>query len=192
MGKWMKRILESDERSDIESHVSPEELACFVEGGIQGERREDVVRHINQCQRCYDILDETMADLDAEAAKTRKKPKFLYALAASIFLAVCIGGGLFYYNQQFAPPRAIMASLSLDQDLRSVLLENETLRWEKNDRIARLAEILRRKGVEAKELIAVVQTAPYFARKDLSGPEETLHVRIENGVAYLTIDAPNN
>ncbi len=188
MGKWMKRILDSDERSEIESHVSPEDLACFVEGGIQGKKRVDVIRHINQCQRCYDILDGSMADLDAEASKTRKKPRFLYALAASIFLAVCIGGGLFYYNQQFAPPRVIMASLSLDQDLSSVLLENESTRWQKAERITRLLEILRKKGVEVKTLTAVVQTAPYFARKDLFGPEETLHVRIENGVAHLRIE----
>ncbi len=188
MGKWMNRILDSEEPSEFESHLSPEDLACFVEGKIQDEKREDMIRHINRCRRCYDILDGAMTDLVQEASKTKKKPKFLYALAASIFLAVCIGGGLFFYNQHVAPPGIIMASLSLDPDLKSILLENETTRWEKADRIVRLAEMLRKKGVKVKKLIAVVQSAPYFARKDLFGPKEVLHVRIENGVAHLRIE----
>jgi hypothetical protein len=75
----------------------------------------------------------------------------------------------------------------MDADLKGILLESEATHWKEGDRINRLAELLRERGVAVKELKAVELSAPYVATKDLFGPKEILHIRIEKGVAYLEV-----
>jgi hypothetical protein len=89
-----------------------------------------------------------------------------------------------YGNHQ---PRIVSAALDLDRQLKDILLENDALRWEKSARLDRLAAVLHKKGLQFKELKTVILAKPYYQKKSLFGPKEVLHIRIENGVAYLDV-----
>ena len=110
----------------------------------------------------------------------------VYALAGPITLVLLTGGQsvLKYWNQR---PQVILASLNLDQELKDILLENDTLRWQKGARVNRLVTAFQHKGLHVKELNLVVLSKPYYQKKSLFGPKEILHIRIENNVAYLEV-----
>ena len=109
-----------------------------------------------------------------------------YALAVSILLALLIGGPL-AIKHWTQPPAVIMASLDLDLGLKDILLENDTLKWEKKERLNRLLTALQQRGLAVKDLNLVLLSKPYYQKKSLFGPKEVLHIRIENKVAYLEV-----
>jgi|GEM_PF-5862055 len=91
------------------AHPSDEEIALFVEGGLQGEARQKVVRHALACPDCYELVAEVMrgqapetsdaADVDwasdAERGVSSRRPTHRYALAAGV-LALALAGGLLW------------------------------------------------------------------------------------------------
>ncbi|UCD78124.1 MAG: hypothetical protein JSW26_22355 [Desulfobacterales bacterium] len=195
MAKWIKKSLTPAESMQLDDHLAIADIARLAEGGVEKAERDQFLHHLNRCQRCYEILQETLKDI--AAAKTLAKvsdpwwkTKALYALAASIILVIVIGGRLvFEYRSQH--PRVITASFDLDQELKDILLEDDALRWEKGPRLNRLSAVLHKKGLQFDNLTTVILAKPYYQKKSLFGPAEVIHIRIEDGVAYLEVEEKN-
>jgi hypothetical protein len=194
MGKRIAKILAPAASRQPNDHLAAEDMARLVEGNVDQREHRLFLDHLNRCRRCYEILQEILKDIaPAEDLPKISSPspwwrtKAFYALAASIFLIIIIGGGLVfeYGNHQ---PRIVSATLDLDRQLKDILLENDALRWEKGPRLDRLAAVLHKKGLHFKELKSVILAKPYYQKKSLFGPKEVLHIRIENGVAYLDVE----
>lgn len=191
MGKWVNKSLQPTVSPDCDDHIELEDLARLAEGTVEQSERERFTRHINRCQRCYEILQETLRDLPLETSEQPVsdlwwKTKTFYALAASIILVFIVGGQLVnkYWIQH---PRVISATVDLDQELKDILMEDDALQWTKGSRLDRLVAALQKKGLQFNDLNLVVLTKPYYQKKSLFGPREILHVRIENEVAYLEV-----
>jgi len=194
MGKWAKKSLEPSVSPDSpvsDKHLAVEDLARLADGTVDDVGRERLLRHINRCQACYEILHHTLKDVSN--AKTRIsaadpwwKTKAAYALAASIILLFVISGQ-FAYKYWSRVPKVISATLDLDQNLKNILLEDDDLRFGKGARLNRLLAALQQKGLPVKDLNLAVLSKPYYQKKSLFGPREVLHIRIEHGVAYLEV-----
>ena len=120
---------------ESEDHILIEDLARLAEGAVDGAERQHLIGHLNRCHRCYQILQETLVDVSAETSMQPVsvpwwKTRMFYALAVSFLLILLIGGPLAikHWTQR---PAVIMASLDLDQGLKDILLEDDTLKWEK-------------------------------------------------------------
>jgi hypothetical protein len=195
MGKWINKSIKPTVAPEPEDHIAIEDLARLADGAVDKAENQRFIRHLNRCQRCYEILRETLKDLADEASVQTTSPPWwktrtAYALAASIILVLLIGGQLVfnYWNQR---PQVILATLNLDQQLKDILLVDDALRWEKGERVNRLVAALQQKGLQVKELNLVVLSKPYYQKKSLFGPKEVLHIRIENKVAYLEVKEMN-
>jgi hypothetical protein len=192
MGKWMNKTINSSVVSESEGHILIEDLARLAEGAVDVAERQYLIGHLNRCRRCYQILQETLKDVSAEtslgpAAVPWWKTRIAYALAASIVLILLIGGPFAIKHWTQGPPPVILAALDLDQGLKDILLEDDTLKWEKNERVHRLLTALQQRGLAVKNLNLVLLSKPYYQKKSLFGPKEVLHIRIENKVAYLEV-----
>ena len=194
MGKWAKKSLEPFEPpiSDDDDHVAIEDLARLADGVVKDGEREQLFRHINRCQRCYEILNHTLKDISgarsaAPGAGPWWKTKAAYAVAASIILVFAVCGQL-AYKYWTRIPLTISATLELDQHLKDILLEDDGLRIEKGARLSRLLAILQQNGLTVKNLNLAVLSKPYYQKKSLFGPREVLHIRIENEIAYLEVE----
>lgn len=191
MGKWMSKTIHPSVVPESVDHIHIEDLARLAEGAVDAAERRHLLGHLNRCQRCYQILQETLKDVSAE---TTQQPGFVpwwrtrmfYALAASILLVLLIGGPLAIKHWLQGPP-VILASLDLDQGLKDILLEDDGLKWEKKERVTRLLTALQQRGLAVKDLNLVLLSKPYYQRKSLFGPKEVLQIRIENKVAYLAV-----
>ena len=195
MGKWINKSMKPSVEPDSEDHIAIEDLARLVDGAVEKAERQRFIRHLNRCQRCYKILQETLKDVSAEESLQMVpspwwKTRTAYALAASIILVLLIGGPL-VFNYWNPRPQVILATLKLDQQLKDILLEDDALRWEKGKRLNRLLAALQKKGLQVKELNLVVLSKPYYQKKSLFGPAEVLQIRIENNVAYLEVKEMN-
>lgn len=196
MGKWIKRILEPSAAPNwpvSENHVEIEDIARLADGTVDDDERERLLGHINLCQRCYEILHHTLKDASfatsvKPAAGPWWKTKAAYALAASIILIFIISGQ-FAYRHWSRVPQVISATLVLDQNLKDILLEDDALQFGQGARLNRLLAVLQQTGLPLKDLDLVVLKKPYYQKKSLFGPGEVLHIRIENGVAYLEVRA---
>jgi hypothetical protein len=191
MGKWLNEILKPIDAAESTHHADLEDLARLVEGRLAGIERKRILRHLNRCGKCYEILQETQRDVPA-ATKAKPDPlvwwkwKSLYAVAASIILIFFIGGQLIdKYRTQ--PPLVISAKLTLDPELKDILLENNDLHWKNAARVKRLVSAFNKKGLQLKQFNRVVLSKPYYQTKSLFGPTEILHIRIEGKVAYLEV-----
>jgi hypothetical protein len=191
MGKWLNEILKPIDPAKSKHHPDLEDLALLVEGRLAGADRKSILRHLNRCEKCYDILQETLKDASAEGSQKPDptvwwKRKSVYAVAASIIMIFIIGGQLVKkYRTQHA--KVISAKLILDQELKDILLENNDLHWKNAERIERLVTAFHKKGLSVKQIGRVVLSKPYYQTKSLFGPKEILLIRIENNVAYLEI-----
>ncbi len=192
MGKWMNETIIPSHASPSEDHIPIEDLARLAEGVVDKTERQHLLDHLNRCQRCYQILQETLVDISVEepvrpVAVPWWKTRLFYALAVSILLVMLVGGppALKHWTQR-SP--AITASLDLDPALKDILMENDALKWKEKGRINRLVTALQQRGLEVKDLDSVVLAKPYYQKKSLFGPKEVLHIRIENKVAYLDIE----
>jgi hypothetical protein len=195
MGKWVKKSLEPPQSEDSPvsaNHVAIEDLARLADGTVEDGEREHLFRHINRCHRCYEILNHTLIDISAARSAVPAggppwwKTKAAYALAASIILVFAVCGQL-AHKYWSRVPRAISATVDLDQKLKDILLEDDGLQFGKGARLSRLVAALRQKGLPVKNLNLAVLSKPYYQKKSLFGPREVLHIRIENEVAYLEI-----
>jgi hypothetical protein len=192
MGKWIDKSLTPAESTLNDEHLAIEDIARLAEGRVAKAERDQLLKHLNRCQKCYEILQETLKDIAAarplpKVAVPWWKTKTFYALAASIILVIVIGSRLvFEYSRQH--PRVITATLDLNQELKDILLEDDALRWEKGPRVNRLANVLHKAGLQFQDLKTVILAKPYYQKKSLFGPREVLHIRIENGVAYLDVE----
>ena len=191
MGKWLNRTLKPIDPAESKHHADLEDLALLVEGRLAGIERKRILRHLNRCGKCYEILQETLRDVPA-ATKAKPNPlvwwkrKSVYAVAASIIVIFFIGGQLIdKYRTQ--PPRVIEAKLMLDQELKDILLENNDLHWKNAARVKRLVSAFNKKGLQLKQFNRVVLSKPYYQTKSLFGPTEILHIRIEDNMAYLEV-----
>ena len=191
MGKWLNTILKPTDPAESKHHADLEDLARLVEGRLADAERKRILRHLNRCGKCYEILQETLKDIHATTnAKTDPviwwKRKSFYAVAASIIMFFIIGGQLIdKYRTQ--PSRIISVKLDLNQELKAILLENSALHWKNAARIERLISALSKKGFQVKHFNRVVLSKPYYQTKSLFGPREILHIRIEDDVAYIEI-----
>jgi hypothetical protein len=191
MGKWVKKSLEPSVSPNSVDHIEIENIARLADGTVDNDERERLFHHINRCQRCYEILHHTLKDAPfAESVKPVAGPwwktKTAYALAASIILIFIISGQQAY--KYWSPvPKVISATLDLDQNLKDILLEDDALRFAKGARLNRLLAALQQKRLPVKDLNLAVLSKPYYQKKSLFGPGEVLHIRIENGVAYLAV-----
>jgi hypothetical protein len=195
MGKWMKQTINPSVVPESEDHILIEDLARLAEGAVDAAERQHLIGHLNRCHRCYRILQETLVDVSAETPMQPVsvpwwKTRMSYALAVSILLVLLIGGPL-AIKQWSQRPQVLTASLDLDQGLKDILLEDDTLKWEKKERLNRLLAALQQRGLAVKELNLVLLTKPYYQKKSLFGPKEVLHIRIENKVAYLEVKEKN-
>ena len=191
MGKWLNQILKPTDPAESKHHAELEDLSLLIEGRLAGAERKRVLRHLNRCGKCYEILQQTLKDVPA-ATNAKPDPmvwwkrKSVYAVAASIILIFIIGGQLIdKYRTQ--PSRIISVKLTLDQELKEILLENSALQWKNAARIERLISALSKKGFEVKHFNRVVLSKPYYQTKSFFGPKEILHIRIEDNVAYLEV-----
>ena len=191
MGKWLHNILKPTDAAESKHHAELEDLALLVQGQLAGEKRKHVIRHLNRCGKCYEILQQTLKDIPA--AKNAKpdpviwwKRKSFYAVAASILLIFIIGGQLID-TYRTRPSRVISAELTLDQELKDILLENNKLLWKNAARIERLVSAFHKQGLHLKQIHRVVLSKPYYQTKSLFGPKEMLRIRIEDNVAYLDV-----
>lgn len=192
MGKWLNKTIEPKSSPEAENHLAIEDLARLAEGSVEETERQHFFDHLNHCQRCYDILQETLSDMSIQSCVQDAPPPWwktktaAFTLAASIILIFVIGGQLIYINWT-QPPAIVQATLNLDQQLKDILLEDNALRWQNAARIKRLVAILQQRGLKVKQLNEVVLSAPYYQKKSMFGPEEVLYIRIEEGVAYLQV-----
>jgi hypothetical protein len=193
MSKWINKSLEPIDSPDFESedHIEIEDLARLAEGSVSRVESERYTQHLNRCQRCYEILQETLNDLSLDVPLQKAfvpwwKRKTFCALAASVILVFLVGSQL-VFKYWFQHPQVISAAVELDQGLKDILMEDETLRWEKGPRLDRLVAALHKKGHEFKDLNVVVLAKPYYQKKSLFGPKEILHIRVEGKVAYLEV-----
>ena len=191
MGKWLNKTLRPTDSAESENHPDLEDIALLAEGRLSGAERKRLLSHLNRCGQCYEILQETLKGVSAEtsgkpAPTAWWKRKSVYALAASILIVFIIGGQLAYKFRTHHSP-VISAKLTLDQELKDILLEDNVLQWKSVERIQRLISALHKKGLQVKQLNLVVLSRPYYQTKSLFGPEEILHIRIENNVAYLEV-----
>jgi hypothetical protein len=191
MGKWLNKTLKPTDSPESQNHADIEDLARLVEGTLDSAERKHLLDHLSRCRKCYEILQETLTDVSNKTSGRRTttawwKRKSVYALAASILIVFIIGGQLVYkFRTQHSP--VVSAELSLNQELKDILLENNALHWESLDRIQRLISVLHKKGIQIKQFNRVVLSKPYYQKKSLFGPEENLHIRIEGAVAYLEV-----
>jgi len=190
MGKWTNKSLDPSGSPSLpvsDHHVEIEDIARLADGTVDAGERARLLRHINRCPRCYEILHQTLKDAPFDtsakpAAGPWWKTKVAYALAASIILVFVIGGQLAYKYWGHAP-KAISATLDLNQNLKDILLEDDALQFGKGARLNRLLAAFQQTGLAVKDLNWVVLTKPYYQKKSLFGPREALHIRIENGGA---------
>ena len=191
MGKWINETMSPPVATESEDHILTEDLARLAEGAVDAAERQHFIGHLNRCRRCYQILQETLEDLSAETSMPAVaipwwRTRIFYALAVSIVLALIIGGPLAIKHWTQGPP-VILASLDLDQELKDILLENNVPKWENKERVNRLLTALQQRGLGVKDLNLVLLSKPYYQKKSLFGPKEVLHIRIDNGVAYLEV-----
>jgi hypothetical protein len=191
MGKWMNKTINPSVVQESEDHILIEDLSRLAEGAVDAAERQHLIGHLNRCHRCYQILQETLEDVSAETSmQPRSVPRWrsrrFYALAVSIILVLLIGGSL-AIKHWIQRPSVILASLDLDQGLKDILLEDDALKWEKKERLNSLLAALKQRGLAVKELNLVLLSKPYYQKKSLFGPNEVLHIRIENKVAYLEV-----
>ena len=191
MAKWSAKSLEPPASNDTNNHLDVEDIARLVEGSVEGAESECLFHHVNRCQRCYELLDNTLKDVQPaasghRAAETRRRRKVIYALAAAIILIFVISGQL-AYKYWIRDTGIISATIELDPVLKDILLEDTELRIEKAARLERLLAALQQKGLAVRHLKLAILSKPYYQKKSLFGPEEVLHIRIENEVAYLEV-----
>ncbi len=193
MSKWINKSLEPTVSPDsgYDDHIEIEDIARLADGTVGRAERVRFTRHLNRCQRCYEILQETLKDLSlATSVQTVSDPmwkrKTFYALAASIILVFIVGGQL-VFKYWIEHPQVVSAALDLDQELKDILMEDDALQWGKGSRLNRLVAALHKKGLRFKDLNLVVLAKPYYQKKSLFGPKEVLHIRIEGKVAYLEV-----
>jgi hypothetical protein len=191
MGKWLHNALKPTDTAKPGPHAAMEDLALLVEGKLGGDERENLLRHLNQCGQCYEILQATMKDVQDEPSDAPTplpwwQTRSVYALAASIMFLILVGGPLVY---QFQTRQSLTttAALILDQELKDILLEDDTLQWRNGKRIKRFISVLHKKGYPVKSFDRVVLATPYYQTKSILGPKEILHIRIDDGVAYLEV-----
>ena len=195
MGKWVQKSIEPMVGPQSHGHIEVEDLARLLDGDIDPSEKQRQIHHLNRCPRCYEIFQATLKDTETDISvrptySSWWKSKITYAIAASIILVFLIGGQL-VLKYGDPRPQVILATLKMDQELKDILLETDELRWQKADRINRLVKLFRQKGIQVKELDLVVLPKPYFQKKSLFGPQEILHIRIENNVAYLEVKESN-
>ena len=191
MGKWMNKTINPSVVPESEDHILIEDLARLAEGAVDAAERQHLIGHLNRCQRCFQILQETLKDVSAETSMQPGsvpwwRTRIFYALAISISLVILIGGPLAIKQWTQRTP-VILASLDLDPALKDILLEDDALKWEKKERVNRLLTALQQRGLEVKDLNIVLLSKPYYQKKSLFGPKEVLHIRIDNKVAYLEV-----
>ena len=66
MGKWMNKTINPSDVPESEDHILVEDLARLAEGAVHAPERQHLIGHLNRCQRCFQILQETLKDVSAE------------------------------------------------------------------------------------------------------------------------------
>ncbi len=186
MGKWTSEILAPENASGEDGHIPDEDLARLAEGNVSAEERPPLVAHMNRCRECYRTFEATLRDIEPAKKHHFWETGKVVAMAAS-FIVVILSSVLYYDFQQGASPHMLQATLAMDSELRLNLVDNNVAQWDTGERIDRLAELLKRRGVKIGALKQVVITKPYYPTKSIFPPKESLKVRIENGVAYLEV-----
>ncbi|CCK80698.1 anti-sigma factor [Desulfobacula toluolica] len=195
MNKWIKKIFASYKENlspPADCDITDEEMAAFIDGRIYDADRDKIIYHLNRCQKCSDLLDNTLTDLELENSKIKKthmgRMKPLYSLAASILLMIIVGGGLFYnHSRKIGNPDILNFTILLDSEIKALLLENSEVKWHTPARIQNLQSILQSKGMEVGELNGVVMESAYFKTKSFFKVEEEVVIRIEKGIAYIKV-----
>ena len=187
MGKLTEKLFTPSQEAES-GHPVLEDLARLAEGRVDQGEREVLLGHVAQCSRCHEILSGTLLDLPVADARGGLLGRLLEVryLAAACLAFVMILGGLLY---QQSGPEVINVTVSVDGQVRTLLMESDALVWEGDHRVAALALLLRRQGVQVKGLEKVVLAAPYTPSKSLFGPKEKLRIRIEKGVAHREVVA---
>ena len=189
MGKLIEEILFSPGSEDPEQHPGDEDLARLADGQVKGRGRDELINHVNRCSRCHAVLtgileDKAAMETDRQNwfAKLTRSP---LALAASVAFILFIGIGVF--QQQTGSPDLIRATLTMNAEMRALIVEGGEHGWQNQARIDRLAGLLQKNGVKVKGLTKVVMTKPYMPSKSFFGPKEKVEIRIEDGVIYLEV-----
>lgn len=155
-------------------------------GGEPQSLPPEVREHLTTCSECSRFLDETLAmegrlrgalELPLhEFRESRRKPASMprrYALAASVVLALLIGGGFW-----LAQPRPALAGAIVEH------LEHEAHSWEERDPVApaEVAAMLEEAGVVFDTHMPVTYAAPCFFRGQL-----VPHLVVRTGKGAVTV-----
>ena len=73
MGKWLHNVLTPTDPSESGPHADVEDLARLVEGNLAGDERKSLLRHLNQCGQCNQILQETIKDNQQQTPQRKMK-----------------------------------------------------------------------------------------------------------------------
>ncbi len=189
----IKKILTSQAYPQTQ-HPVVEVLAQFIDGELPLEENQKVVEHLAACPDCYDIVQQSLGDLEAEkeAVKERLQPKSrskVYALAASLVFCLMVASGL-WYKVGLQPDQVgvLTASVEVDSELRDMLLEDEELVWS-GVKAERFMQLLEQRGVELGASDTVILAGLYdpYAAKGLTKEKEILVIRVEDGVVHIEI-----
>ena len=193
----LKKILEPQGRP-ADNHPSLEELAVFVDIRLENKRRNVIIEHLATCADCYDIVQQTLLDLEADKKQTvlklqGEKPQSrnrYYALAASLVFLLVVASGL-WFKAGFNPGQPLMytASVELDTPLQDILLENDELVWS-GDKARRFLRLLQQRGVElaGAETVMVATLYDPYRSKGLVKVKEILLITVEDGVVQVVIE----
>jgi hypothetical protein len=195
MGKWIKKIIaqkisESENMISMDdSHIPLEDLADMVDGCLNPQKREAYIHHLDNCQDCYDLLNEILTDLSNKSSHIKKPAKKFskpfFTMAASLFFLIIISGALIFNH--IRSPYTLTASVNVDDSISQILLETNSLTWTENNRVKRFAAILKSKNVKIKSFDKVVLTSPYTQSKSLFKTSEILKIRVQDNIAYIEI-----
>lgn len=205
MGKWMNAILENRDEENHRGCVNDpatdlETLGRLAEGNVTSQERTDLIRHLDQCPRCYEVFEDLldlMAEEEAEAETdfedvatepSRPPRRQFFAIAASVLLAVFLGGGLYSLFGPGVPggqPR--IARVEMTPKLEDLLAQGSQLVLT-GRRAAEVAAALAEAGVRLGDVSEIRLATPYMKSKSLFAREpETLQVRIEGDTVYLEV-----
>lgn len=110
---------------------SDEELAAYIDGGLDKREADRIAGHLVSCERCYEIYSETVQfQLDSEPAPpenvvpfpSRQRAAIRYGLPIAALVLVGIGSSAFYFLA--SPPKLTPSTVTASLPDKPGLLGN--------------------------------------------------------------------
>ncbi len=173
-------------------HPELEVLAAFTEAQLDPHHRQEVVAHLSSCKECYELVQQSLADLEKERQEVRQRlqgggGRKVFGLAASFIFCLLLASGV-WLSGVFMPQQAQVVQMEIDEELRSMLLEDEALVW-RGEKAERLVAMLGQRGIKGLTAATVRLDSLYdpYLSKSLSQKKEIVIIKVEEGVIYLQL-----